>query len=189
MTVWVADAHRHVQKLVLGAKMATVLEGVLQKSSVILYHFMGKRTHCKRNLQKNISCLLRKARNSLKEFWKSQMMPDQVRKWLRQQPKDFYAADFDTLVEWWGKCINVGGGYVEKYILYPGSNIICFTFISISNLFTDSPSYIFHIPHRRLMSYSSWSKIKILFSEKDKSKLVIVQPSTSSSCCSSLRPK
>jgi cation transport regulator ChaB len=45
---------------------------------------------------------------------KSQMMPDQVRKWLRQQPKDFYAAGFDALVERWDKCINVGGGYVEK---------------------------------------------------------------------------
>jgi hypothetical protein len=27
---------------------------------------------------------------------------------------DFYAAGFDTLVKRWDKCINVGGGYVEK---------------------------------------------------------------------------
>jgi hypothetical protein len=37
-----------------------------------------------------------------------------VWKWLRQQSKDFYAASFDTLVERWDKCINVGGGYVKK---------------------------------------------------------------------------
>jgi hypothetical protein len=41
------------------------------------------------------------------------MMPDQKRKWLRQQTKDFYAAGFDSLVKRWDKCIRVGGGYVE----------------------------------------------------------------------------
>jgi hypothetical protein len=56
--------------------------------------------------------------NSLKDVRKSQMMPDQVetevRKWLRQQSKDFYAVGFDALVKRWDKCINVGGGYAEK---------------------------------------------------------------------------
>jgi hypothetical protein len=42
------------------------------------------------------------------------MIPDQVRKWLRQKSKDFYAAGFDALVKRWDKCINVDGGYVEK---------------------------------------------------------------------------
>jgi hypothetical protein len=41
-------------------------------------------------------------------------MPDQVRKWLREQLKDFYAAGFDTMVKRWDKYINVGGGYIEK---------------------------------------------------------------------------
>jgi hypothetical protein len=44
----------------------------------------------------------------------------QVRKWLRQQSKDFYVAGFDALVKRWGKCINVGRGYVEKYIFSLG---------------------------------------------------------------------
>jgi hypothetical protein len=52
----------------------------------------------------------------------------EVWKWLRQQSKDFYAAGFDALVEQWDKSINVSGGYVEKYVLFPGSNITCFTF-------------------------------------------------------------
>jgi hypothetical protein len=34
----------------------------------------------------------------------------EVWKWLRQQPKDFCAAGFDTLVKRWEKCITVGGG-------------------------------------------------------------------------------
>jgi hypothetical protein len=54
------------------------------------------------------------SRYYLKDVRKSQMMPNQVRKWLKQQSKDFYAAGFDALVKRWGKCINVGGGYVEK---------------------------------------------------------------------------
>jgi hypothetical protein len=38
----------------------------------------------------------------------------EVRMWLRQQPKDFYAADIGTLIKRWDKCINVNGDYVEK---------------------------------------------------------------------------
>jgi hypothetical protein len=37
-----------------------------------------------------------------------------VRKWLRQQSEDFYAAGFGALVKGWDKCIDVGGEYVEK---------------------------------------------------------------------------
>jgi hypothetical protein len=32
----------------------------------------------------------------------------------KKKEEDFYAADFDALVKRWDKCINVGGGYVEK---------------------------------------------------------------------------
>jgi hypothetical protein len=35
-------------------------------------------------------------------------------KWLRQQSKYFYAADFDALVKRCEKCVNVDGRYVEK---------------------------------------------------------------------------
>jgi hypothetical protein len=54
------------------------------------------------------------SRNSLKDVRKSQDDEMEVRKWLRQQSKDFCAAGFDALVKRWGQCINVGGGYVEK---------------------------------------------------------------------------
>jgi hypothetical protein len=37
-----------------------------------------------------------------------------VWKWLRLQREDFSAACFDVPVKQWDKCINVGGGYVEK---------------------------------------------------------------------------
>jgi hypothetical protein len=35
------------------------------------------------------------------------MMSDKVRKCLRQQSKDFYAASFDALVKWWDNCNNL----------------------------------------------------------------------------------
>jgi hypothetical protein len=47
-------------------------------------------------------------------FRKSQVMPDQVQKWLRQQPKDFYDMGFNALVKQCDNCIHVGEGYVEK---------------------------------------------------------------------------
>ncbi|GBM02096.1 hypothetical protein AVEN_190538-1 [Araneus ventricosus] len=34
--------------------------------------------------------------------------------WIRQQPKEFYAAGIGALIERWDKCINIGGDYVEK---------------------------------------------------------------------------
>jgi hypothetical protein len=40
------------------------------------------------------------------------MMPDQVRKWLRQESKDFCAAVFDALVNRWEKFIKVVGEYI-----------------------------------------------------------------------------
>jgi hypothetical protein len=43
------------------------------------------------------------------------MMPDHVRKWLREQLRNFdAAAGFEALLKRWDKCVSVGGGYVEK---------------------------------------------------------------------------
>jgi hypothetical protein len=53
-----------------------------------------------------------------KHFADDEEVEMEVRKWLRQQSKDLYAADFDALVKRWGKCINVGGRYVEKYMFF-----------------------------------------------------------------------
>jgi hypothetical protein len=54
--------------------------------------------------------------------------------------KDFYAAGFDALVKRWDECINVGGGYVEKYMFFPGSNITCL-YPFVTYLLTLSLSY------------------------------------------------
>jgi hypothetical protein len=47
-------------------------------------------------------------RHTRKDVRKTQMMLDQVRKWPRQQSKD-YAAGFDAQVKRWDKCIDVDG--------------------------------------------------------------------------------
>jgi hypothetical protein len=64
-------------------------------------------------------CLSRKAVHNWcekrgKRFADDEEVEMEVRKWLRQQSSDFYAAGFDALVKRWDKCINVSGGYVEK---------------------------------------------------------------------------
>jgi hypothetical protein len=51
-----------------------------------------------------------------KHFTDNGEVETEVHKWLRQQSKDFCTAGFDALVKRWDKCINVGGGYVEKYM-------------------------------------------------------------------------
>jgi hypothetical protein len=68
----------------------------------------------------------------------------EVRKWLRQQSKDFYAAGFDALVKQRDKCIIVGGGYVEKYIyiFFQFRILHVLRFLYFYDLFTHSLSYI-----------------------------------------------
>jgi hypothetical protein len=60
-------------------------------------------------------CLLRKAFYlGGKCYADDEGVETEVRKWLRQRSKDFYAVGFDALVKRWDKCINVGGGCVKK---------------------------------------------------------------------------
>jgi hypothetical protein len=82
-------------------------------------------------------CLSRKrftneSRNSLKDVRKSQMMPDQARKWLRQQSNDFYAASFDALVKQRDKCSSVDGAYIEKYMFFPRFEYHMFYVLSLA---------------------------------------------------------
>jgi hypothetical protein len=49
-----------------------------------------------------------------KRFADDEEVEAEVRRWLRQQSKDFYTVGFNSLVKRWDKCINIGGGYVEK---------------------------------------------------------------------------
>jgi hypothetical protein len=47
-------------------------------------------------------------------FADDEQVETEMRKWLRKQSKDFYAAGFDAVAKRWDMCINVDGGYVKK---------------------------------------------------------------------------
>jgi hypothetical protein len=116
--------HGHVQRLVSVVKMATVLERNTEEKRFLCVLCAQKdsmqRTFTKKCFLFTVGSVCRVkrfttgSRNSLKAVRNPQMMPDQLRKWLRQQPKYFYGAGFEALVKRWDKRINVGGGYVEK---------------------------------------------------------------------------
>jgi hypothetical protein len=106
--------------------MNTVLEGCAteEQRSVVRFFLWAKGASAK-DIHKEMfpvyggKCLSRKAVHSCvdkrgKRFADDEEVETEVRKWLRQQPKYFYAAGFDALVKRWDKCINVGGGYVGK---------------------------------------------------------------------------
>jgi hypothetical protein len=73
-------------------------------------------------------------------------MPDQVRKWLRQQSNDFHAAGFDALVKRWDMCINVGGGYVEKCFFLRFEYHIFYVLYSFV-------TYLLTLPHNRIIVF------------------------------------
>jgi hypothetical protein len=124
--------------------MATVFECTTEEQrSVVRFFFCGQKDSLQRiSIKKyflfTVESVCRVKRftigsvNSLKDVRKSHMMPNQVRKWLRQQSKGLYAAGFDALVKRWDKCISVGGGLCREinvfvsrfeyhmfYVLYP----------------------------------------------------------------------
>jgi hypothetical protein len=105
--------------------MATLLEVYYRRAAFYCAIFVGKRTESRGYPYGNVFCLLWEvfvvvkrfttgSRNAFRDVRKSQMMPDQVRKWLRQPSKLFCVVGFDALVNRWDKCINVYGGFVEK---------------------------------------------------------------------------
>jgi hypothetical protein len=124
------NAHVHVQRLVSVVKMPTVFKhcNTEEQHSVVHFFCVQKDSMQRIFIEKlflftvgsvcHIKRFTTVSRNSLKDVRKSQMMPDQLRKWLRQQSKDLYAAGFDTLIKHWDKCINVAAGYVEKYMFF-----------------------------------------------------------------------
>jgi hypothetical protein len=59
-------------------------------------------------------CRLKRFHLGRKRFAKDEEVETEVRKWLKQQTKYFYAASFDALVTRWDKCISVGWGLFEK---------------------------------------------------------------------------
>jgi hypothetical protein len=111
--------HAQVQRLVSVVQMATVL-GVCpteeQHSAACFLWAKGLKTKKCILFMAGSVCHVKwfttESRNSLKD----EEVETEVWQWLGQQSKDFHAVGFDTLVKQWEKCINVGGGSIEKYV-------------------------------------------------------------------------
>jgi hypothetical protein len=106
--------------------MATVLEKCAIEEQLSVVRFLWTKQFNAKDIHKEMfpvyggKCFLLKAVHNWaekcgKSFADDEEFETDVRKWLRQQSKDFYAAGFDALVKRWDKCISVAGGYVEKY--------------------------------------------------------------------------
>jgi hypothetical protein len=89
MTVQVADARAHVQRLVSVVEMATMLEECTTKEQLPVVRFLWAKGLNAKDIHKAMfpfydgKCLSRKAvhnwvENSLKDVRKSQMIPDQI---------------------------------------------------------------------------------------------------------------
>jgi hypothetical protein len=126
MTVFVAEGHAHVQTLVSVVTMATVFEEyTIEVQRCLCVFFLWAKGLNAKDIHMEMlpiydgKCLSRKAVHNLvekrdKRFADDEKVETEVRKWLRQQSKDFCVAGFDALVKRWDTCINVDGGYVDK---------------------------------------------------------------------------
>jgi hypothetical protein len=114
-------------------KLATVFEkyNTEEHRSVVRF-FNAKDTHKEMLFHVYVGevCRVRRfttgPKNSLNDVRKSQMIHDQVRKWLRQQSKYFYAA---SSTHWQSDGTSVSMTMdMSRNNFSPGSNITCFTF-------------------------------------------------------------
>jgi hypothetical protein len=100
--------------------MVTVLEEYNTKEQHFVVHFLwGKELNTK-DIHNEIFCVdcgkclsCKVVHSWVKKFPQGHLkVADDARpcaEWLRQQPKDFYAACFNTLVKQWDRCVSVHG--------------------------------------------------------------------------------
>jgi hypothetical protein len=106
--------------------MAIMLEEYITEEQNSVVRFLWAKglnaKHIKREMFPvyNEKCFSRKEVHNWWHTFADEEAETEARKWLRHQLKCFYAAGFGALVKRWDKCISVGGGYVEKYMFFPG---------------------------------------------------------------------
>jgi hypothetical protein len=114
--------------------MTTILEECSTEEQRSVEHLLWAKEINAKDIHKEMSpvyggkCLSRKTvQNWVEKFFqgRSKIADDEteVRNWLRQQSKDFYAADFDAaLVRRWDKDMS------RNKCFFSGLNITCFSF-------------------------------------------------------------
>jgi hypothetical protein len=102
MTVYIADVHAHVQRLVSVVKMATVLKERTAQDQRSAVRFLWEKGPNAKDIHKEMCSVYGGKCLSCKAVYKwvekcGRLLADdeeaemEVRKWLRQHPKDFYA--------------------------------------------------------------------------------------------------
>jgi hypothetical protein len=130
--------------------METMLEGYATEEQSSVVCFLWAKGLVAKDIRKEIflvyggKCLWRKAvHNWVDKFCKGRSkVADNVRPGAEVAETAVYAAGFITLVKRWDKCINVGGGYVEKEMFSQVRISHVLRFIYIWDLFTDCPLYV-----------------------------------------------
>jgi hypothetical protein len=121
MTVYVADAHALIQRLVSVVRMASVLvEHTTEEQSSV--HFCGQKLSTqKKCFLFTVGSVPRKAVHN----WMANvsLMAKRLKRRCgnsqdNSQTTSFYAAGFNAPVTRRDKCMNVGGGYVEEEIFF-----------------------------------------------------------------------
>jgi hypothetical protein len=164
MTIQVADLLAHVQMLVSVVKTMTVLEEYTtkeQRSVMCLLWTKGLNVKDIHKLMFSVyggKCLSRKAAHN----WAQKFSRERSKVADDAQPgvevaettvKRLLCCGF-ALVKRWDRCIDVGGGCVEKcHFRVRISHVV--RFISICDLFTDCPSYVSRYPISELGSTNS----------------------------------
>jgi hypothetical protein len=92
MTVWVADAHAHVQRLVSAVRIATVFECITEEQRSVVRLLWAKGL-IEKGIHKEIfpvyigKCLSCKAVPPGWQNFADEEVETEMRKWLRQSPK------------------------------------------------------------------------------------------------------
>jgi hypothetical protein len=98
--------------------MATVLEDFTTEEQHSIVRFCGQKDSMQGTFIKKYFLFTVGSVCRLKKHGRCSTDDEEVEmeiwKWLRQQSKDFSPTGSNSLVKQWDKCINVGGGYVEK---------------------------------------------------------------------------
>jgi hypothetical protein len=100
--------------------MVTVLEVYTNEEQRLVVRFFRQKDSVQKYLKKcflftlGSVCHLEWFHLGGKRFADDEEVETEVRKWLRQQSKDFYVPCFEMVVKRWDNYIVVGGGHVEK---------------------------------------------------------------------------
>jgi hypothetical protein len=115
--------------------------GVYYREATLFFGFVGKRSQCKGYSKEMFPVYDGSVRSQV-----GQEILARMKRLKRRCGRLLYAAGFDALVKRWDECISVGGHVCVEIWMFVQVRIShVLRFISICDLFSDSPSYVLEI--------------------------------------------